>query len=159
MFLALFYFFYALALISCILCIFSNSNEIRKFALLIFLLSFSGILSHINGGYISFVILILSAGYFSYKIIYGVLIIPKDTEINSQDNRTYFVHILSITLFGSITASLLASTMWQGKVLIYRQVTLANLGELVSGDYFVSFMVIFISAFLLFLKSEQNGVD
>jgi len=153
-----FYLFSVLAFISCFLCVFSNYMALKNFAFIIFLLSISGIFALINSGYIAFIMLVLSCMYYSYISLKSILL-NSGLYISNNDSKLHIIHILIISLTGALSASLLGSTIWQGKVYFYKEITLANFAEIISGEYFIFFLVIIVSSFLILLNSKQEGTE
>ncbi|HEY3252236.1 MAG TPA: hypothetical protein VGK25_14090 [Ignavibacteria bacterium] len=140
----LFYFFSILAISSAFYAAFSNHAYKGYVSIILFLLSFTGLLTLINGGYLSFVIFILTAGIFAY-----ILIINPYEDSNAAYKSTNILQLISISLAAALTASLAGSTIWQGNVLVKKDITQASLGETISGEYYLIFLSFLTSAFIL----------
>ncbi len=150
------YLFCALSLVSCLLAVFSFNIFYKTVTFSVFLLSVSGIFTLLNSGYISFIIMIMILGYHSYKSLNQMLTEQGngDHEMLSPANN---IQLLIISLMGAIIASVSGSTMWQGNVYFRKEITLANFGETIGGEYFIFFLVIFASAFLVSSNLKQIG--
>ncbi len=140
----LFYFFSILAVLSALYSAFSRHTFKGYVSIIFFLLSFTGLLTLINGGYISFIIFILTAGIFAY-----ILIINNYEFRNSDNQSTGILQLITISLAAALTASLVSSTIWQGNVLVKKDITQSNLGETISGEYYLIFLSFLTSAFIL----------
>lgn len=151
----LFYVFSFSALLSCVICIFAVRKTVCDFFILVFLLSLSGIFTLINSGYIAFIILISCAVYFSFATLKRISFNTDDTTIEDQKQISTFPLVI-IALTGALIASQLSSNMWQGEVYMHKEVSLANLGELMAGEYFIYFLAIFTSFFLIFSDSNSR---
>ena len=142
----LFYLFSAIVVISALAAIFSGDKKFSRLMITIFLYSVSGIIILNNGGYISFLIIAVTSFAYFNKFISNYLNV-KNIELHNEPIRIH--HLLIISVLGAIISSLASSNMWQGELFLKNEITLTNLKIGLTGYYFVIFIVILVSLFLI----------
>lgn len=148
----LLYTFITAAVLSSIIIVFFNGSRLST--LTVFILSVSGILSLINAGYIAFILI------FSSLLYYIIKKVKQEDEILTIDNgsKLKFTGLFTASLFGAVLASIAGSNLWQGKTILYKEITASGIADLAVYDYYVMLLLIF-SAFplLSLLLKKKNG--
>jgi len=143
-----FYIFSAIAILSAILTLFSSKHDFTRLMFTIFLFSVSGIISLLNGGYISFLLIITASLLYFYKFIKNYLH-PGSENNTNQPVKIY--NLLVISVFGAVIASLTSSNIWQGELFLKKDISLLNFKMLIGSYYYAILLVIFVSSFLIML--------
>ena len=101
-----------------------------------------------NAGYISFIIITVSAIIYAFYYIKNFKRGGEEKNVDVLNPPVNVFQLIIISLTGALCSSLAGSTIWQGNVINKKAITLENFGELI-GEYFVSFLVISVSSFIL----------
>jgi len=147
-----FYFFIAIAILSAVFTVFSNRSRLSSIT--IFILSFSGMLVLINAGYLAFIIIFIAVLYYTVNN----LRLKLSNKENNEPVNNNMVFIIISSVFGAIIASVTGSTMWQGKVILNREIIISNLFTIISCEYYI-FLLIILSAVPVILSFIKPKVE
>ena len=78
---------------------------------------------------------------------------------NKVSENNFFANIITTSVFGAILASVAGSTIWQGRVFLYKEISIGNILEFAVNDYYIYFLLIFalipVLSTLFKMEAEQ----